>query len=254
MSTDENTRMTNIGLWRRAHVGAAKRAAAIWEVLTALRACTVELPYDRTMRYLASAIYNNASYDACLNYEDAEDFEEALREDKNEDLAVRKDVDGVDTIVMSPFFSEKIIGSLHHMKLTYLGGYCRLDELSALNCVVPDVANDVPWNVSTTELEVLTKYHRSACIALVNAMRHLRTALCYVKTGLRNVAEDKYKSLPELTLDKRAAGLVEELIALADLPFTPTPLTYFGTEADRVNPLRSLPESEDGLKSLLDWA
>jgi hypothetical protein len=245
------TTLAELNLMRRAHAGAARRAAAAWKLVNDMRSLRVLLPYSDTLSFLASAIYYNAGYDACENYDCIEDFEAALAEDLATDMPERVEVEGVEHVVLRPFFSDDY-GYLLHLKMTYLHG-CKISELKALDVPAPSLVATAPAGITDDEVEVLYAHHRASAIKLVNKLRHLRTALAYLETGLRDLAEDKYRNLPKHTMDPRAAGLVTELLPVVEMDFSPAPCGHFGTEADRVNPLRALPTDEDGLASLLSW-
>lgn len=240
---------TELSLFRRAHVGAARRARRAWGLVEELRSCTVVLPYTKTLHFLSAAIYFNAGYDACERYSSVEEFEESFEEDLKKTYPERLSVDGVDCIVMRPFFSPEY-DFLTHLHMSYLHG-CDPKELVALDAKVPELTTEVPTGLSDEEATALIAYHRAATIKLVNRLRHLRTATDYLTTGLRDAAENKHKSYPEHTMDPRAAGLVEKLVDVSTLPFLPAPCRHFGTDADRINTLHTLEADEATLAPLL---
>lgn len=240
---------TELSLLRRAHVGAARRAARAWALVAELRECTVTLPYAKTLRFLAEAIYFNAGYDACERYESVEDFEEALEEDFKKTCMDRLSVDGVDCVILRPFFAAEY-GFLTNLHMSYLRG-CDPKELAALNVKVPTLSAGVPTGLSDDEEAALLAHHRAATLKLVNRLRHLHTATHYLTTGLRDAAENTHRTHPEHTMDPRAAGLVAQLADVSTLPFLPAPCRHFGTDADRINTLRTLEADEAVLAPLL---
>lgn len=243
MSTVTNP-VAELLLFRRAHVGAARRAARTWELLTALKACRLRLSRAGSLNTLASNIYYNAGYDASERYETLEEFLEALTEDVDGRWLSREVVAGEDMYVLRPFFAAGA-ELMHDLRLGYLRG-CDPKELDALNVAVPVLSTEVPAGVTDEEIKALTAYHRAATIRLVNRLRHLHTALHYVRSALADIEKKKPDAALALLLDDEVPRLVEGLTVLAELPFLPAPKSFFGTEADRVNPLRTL-EADEGL-------
>lgn len=240
-----------LNLMRRAHAGAAARARAAARVLRTLHACELVLPRSTTLSSMALAIYFNAGYDACERYASAAEFEQSLAEDLDGAWPDRRIVNGVDCYVVRPFLDRDCSSYLRHLGLGYLAGG-RLSDADLLDVPMPSLVSSEPSGLTAEEMGVLRAHHRRAALRCVNLLRNLRTALYYVTTALG-------KEVPALTakggctLDARVAGLVAELEAVADMPFEPQPLRHFGTEADKVNTLRVLPDGEAALEPLLKW-
>lgn len=241
--------LTDLALFRRAHVGAARRAARAWRLVAELQSCSVLLPFEKTVQFVAHAIYFNAGYDASERYSCVDEFRCDLVDDVNKAYPERVSVDGVDCLVVRPFFSKET-DFLPDLHLSYLHG-CDPGELKALDVPAPELSTVEPTGLTASEVEALIAHHRGNCLKLVNRLRHLRTATHYLATGLANAAENKHRTHPEHVMDARAAGLVADLAKVADLPFPPSPCTHFSSDSNRINNLRTLPADEAVLEPLL---
>lgn len=245
------TSSRELTLFRNAHAGAARRAAHIWELVCELKSCTVVIPSKTALTFLANSIYYNGRYDASERYESAEEFEVDLAEDFSRAFPERVTLVGVESVVLRPFFNASW-DYLLDLGMSYLRG-CDTAEIEILNAKVIEVSATLPEGLTDDEHDVLTVYHRSACLKFINAMRHLHTTLKYISEGLASVAENKYKKCPEHVMDPRAAGLVAELVAAVDLPYLPVPCGHFSSDSNRLNTLTKLDADEKTLAPLLCW-
>lgn len=237
-----------LDLLRRVHAGAGLRAQQTWTLLQELAQASVHVPRKGAQRKVAEAIYFSSAYDACERYESVEEFLEELGQELDEAWPQRIVLEGEEHYAIHPFFS-KAEGYLYQLGLGYLAG-CRLEELRALSAPVVQYTGVEPVGLTEQELEAVMAYHHRGALSLVNALRHLRTALHYVRLGLDKYALAVARDVP-LSFSPRVHEVVGELESLAAMPLKPAPKEYFGTEADRVNPLKSLPATEAELAFLL---
>ncbi len=236
-----------LNVLRCVHRGVARRAAEVWARVMALNSTVMLLPVETTVAKMADAIYFNSRYDAYERYECVEEFAEALKEDLDTRWTERVSHAGGEHFVLRPFFGDGC-DNLHALGLSYLRG-CALSELKALDAHVPSELDAVPSGLSEEELEAVAAFHRRKTVTMLNALRHLYTALHYVKSGVERDVR-KARASVAVVLPDETERKVSELLALVDLPIEPRPTTYFGTEADRVNPLRALPSSVADLELL----
>lgn len=240
-------------LFRRAHHGAALKAAIAYPLVQRLQSAWIWLPREKTLSHLARSIYFNSGNDACETYESVEDFQVELTFEVEAAWPPAVSLDGQAGFMLKPFFnalplyfSDLRVGSLHG---------CDINELSALE--VDGVPARAPClntlslaGLSREELAALVQFHHDKALAIVNALRHLTTALHYLQTELKRGLTLGPRG-EALRHDEEIAALVDALGLAVQLPFLPAPASHYGTEASRVNPLRALPRTEDALACLL---
>jgi hypothetical protein len=228
---------TALALYRSTHAGATRLAGRIAPLVKALHESRIWLPREAAVRYLAHAIWGNTGFDACINYESPEAFAEELRPDLDNDWPERELREGVEHYVLRPFFSDT-----DHLSEAGLGSLrtCSLKEISALMAATPRAyaAGEAVTGLSDEELTTLIGMHKSATLAIVNAVRHLTTALSYPTSGLARV--DGIRREVAVVLE---TGITERLAALAAavaLPGVEAPMAYFSSDWDKKCRLRDL--------------
>lgn len=242
---------SSLELARLVYAGTARKATRALAAVKALQACALFVPKAAVLSRVAQAIYYNASYDASERYETLEDFEEALVEDLDAAYeAVTRG--GVACYVIRPFLTSEP-SFLGRLDLGYFGGYARADEFEGL--AVPTsalVASESSVSGLTVDEENwLLAAYRKRTINLVNLMRKLSTAMAYVQTAL-----EREKTKPGLFTSSEREGdfaaAAAEVSNACRTDFSPAPMSYFGTEADRTNPLKQLPTTREQLACLLE--
>jgi hypothetical protein len=240
----------DLSLSRRAYAATIRRAAAIWSLFTELRACPVVVTREAAINAVAEKVYYSNRYDACERYETIEDFKESLKEDLDEHLyATSADATHY---TLRPFFAGLDEPAyLFELGLSYLKG-CNYSDLTGLDVTAKLGLADLLEKSSVAaapstsseagipeEVEILVRHYRSETIRLVNLMRHMATALRYIRSALTE-PERIAKLYVTAEKDPAIEPLVTALERAVALPFEPAPCSHFGTEADRVNPLRRL--------------
>ncbi len=204
--------------------------------LKALMEREVLFEREAFLREASESIYASNRFDAYERYDSAEEFALELAEEVDAQLE-RRDVDGVAHYVVRPFFN----GALPSYNDT---PYDRLrraffawEGVTKLLAVERYVAPEsLPVEGLTEhELETLTRGHLRRALERVNLLRNLRTALHY---GRRYLEEPRGGPAAGAQVD----ALIAQLEALSTLEGLPEPATFFGTQTDRTNPLKALPE------------
>ena len=240
----------NLAYLRSVHAGTTRKAARVWSLLNALSERRVFVPAATALNVAAEAIYYKLD-DADERYCSIESFKEDLVEDLDERWP-KEVIAEVPHYVLRPFFAEDS-GYFIHLDMSYLRGALSLKELSGLN-VLARASSPAPHIVGLPEeeAEMLAKVYHGKTVALVNLMRKLSTGLCYISSALKprpHRANDLYSAaLKDGGIEELVAGLVAE----TTMPLMPAPARHFGTEADRTNPLRALPEERGALDFLLE--
>lgn len=224
---------------RTLYAAITKRARAAHEVLRSLRSREVLVPCATLASEVAFSRYFDCRYDTSEQYGSVEEFEEALREDLDGTFDKRV-VGGVAHYVVRPFFERHPMGtSLNGSKLERLRQACHpREELFGLETAVFEAPPLEPvTGLLREELEALAASYRTRALTLVNNLRVLRTAMHYVRGFLAH----EHVPLESLGVTAEVRAEFDELEKLATLPGLPEPARWFGTEADRINPLRKLP-------------
>lgn len=233
-STTELT--ASLAIYRSTHAGATRLAARIWPLVEALRASRLWLPREAALRYMAHAIYGNAGFDACMNYESPDEFAEELRADLDKGWPELETLDGVENHVLRPFFGDTPY--LTEAGLSSLGA-CSLEDIGALNVSPRErPAGEAVTGLSEEELTALINLHRSATLTIINAVRYLTTALSYPKSALTRL--DSIRREVNVVMEP---GVEERLAALAAaviLPGVDAPAPYFSSDWDKECRVRSL--------------
>ncbi len=249
-SSSNSACAATLTLSRLLYAGAARKAARTVAALRALQACAIFVPRAEALSRVAQAIFYSARYDACERYETIEEFEEALIEDLDQG-AERVTRNGVDCYALRPFLCADT-SLLGHLGLGYFGGYATASDFTGLDVAESALyaSTETVSGLTDTELEWLQDAYRRKTLTLVNLLRKLTTAMAYVHIALRNEAtKPSLFSACEREGDFAAAAAA--LSEACHTDFTPAPAGYFGTEADRINPLRQLPTDTAQLGCLL---
>jgi hypothetical protein len=227
---------------RRTHYGALAVAAHVWRLLNELHGVPVLLDGRKLINAATLSIFSSASYvERFETYEDCEAF-------------VAKRLDEVLTCDMSSgapryrvfaFFAEEPFPFYERVGLGYLRGCARselalLDVASSLAALGPDPRFDAPVSgLSDAEYSVLVAHYTRETLTLVNRLRHASTALAYIRFKVEH-PEPIADVLVDGALPEAVGPLVSALEHALALPWDPAPARWFGTEADRINPLRTL--------------
>lgn len=235
---------SGLALTRRAHARLARRAAAAWLLLNELSSLRVHAPRTAVVRAIAEKVYYSGRCDVMERYESIEEFEVELSLELDSGLTSAA-INGTTCYVIRPFFASRDSLYLFEMGLSGLRG-CELAELTGLDvaALLPALPLDEACAEPVTgllglEAEMLARAYRAESLKLINLLRKLATALTYVRSAL-TVTPVKDTLYAKSIKDPGAGALVGALSGLSVLPFLPAPCTHFGTEADRVNPLRRL--------------
>jgi len=228
--------VSRLNVARRLYASLSERAAAAYAIIRTLRAQELTVPCEVLVNEVATSVYYSASYDAYMRYSSLEEFEEALREDLDESLPGRK-VNEVAHYVLRPYFNPSLEVELRGAKVnTLLQTFHGRKELEVLNVAVYVAPTATPIEgVLDAELRTLADdYHRRSLV-IVNALRTLKTALASAATTMARL------NPAELGMSAEVEAMLLRLGALVELPMLPPAARWFGTEADRINPLPELP-------------
>lgn len=235
---------------RQLYQKVAHRSAKAWALINRAAGLRLWVPANLALDRIADSIYYNASYTASEEYSCIDSFKFDLKDEVEEAFGEVELINGVAHYVLRPFFNPESSPFLSKLGLAYLCG-CRLSELAPLNVAEP---SDPPCSplcgLSADELDILVKAYTSQALTLINTLRHLSTALCYVS---KRLGEGMRLGIagPELPHDSAAYAVVAELVQVCTLPIEPAPAKYFGTEASKVNPLQALPVPASTLAALM---
>lgn len=250
MSNSSSPRCNNyadLKLARLAYARVAVRAQKAWALLHKLHNTTIEVSCTLLEDTLVQAILYNRNFDA---YEAFEGNIEAFKRELVPTLHSKllKTPDGR-AYQLKPFFGEYFIAELPNL-MSLLGlGYLRpraISEFKALNVCVDASVEAIeavlePQNLLSGELAILTQHYVEATRQLVNVLRDAATALTYLVTAVVRdapaiyVAANKPEDIP---------SRLEAIKASLELPLEPRPAAWFGSEAMRINPLRTLAEPD----------
>lgn len=221
---------------RQLYAALSARAAAATTLIERLRSFEVEVSKETLVKNVASTIYYSSAYDAHERYDCIEEFEMALREDMDESL-ISRDCGDVPRYVIRPYFNAmpdiELRGAPVYILLQYF--FVRKELVPLAVPVFEAPSCGIITGITESEIAALTEHYHHRSLALVNALRVLKTALISAESGL------KRHNLAELGMTSEAEALVLQLSVLADLPSLPPVARWFGTDADRMNPLSSLP-------------
>jgi hypothetical protein len=224
-------------LYRETHAGATRLAGRVWPLVESLKASRMWLPREAALRYLANAIYFNSGYDACMNYDSAEEFAEVLRDDLDAGWPDREMLDGVEHHVLRPFFGD--VPYLHEAGMSSLGA-CRLSEISELKAAPRPKGLEVAvTGVADEELEALIALHKTAALTIVNTVRFLATALGYPMSALKRIS-DSGRELA-VVFDSEVSERLAALTEAAVIPGIPKPDAYFSSNWDKDCRISDLP-------------
>ena len=233
-STAELT--ASLAIYRSTHAGATRLAARIWPLVEALRASRLWLPREAALRYMAHAIYGNAGFDACMNFDSPDEFAEELRADLDKGWPEREMLDGVDHHVLRPFFGDTPY--LTEAGLSSLRA-CSLEDVEGLKVAPRErVAGEAVTGLSDEELTALVNLHRSATLSIVNAARYLATALNYPTSALARM--DSIRREVKVVMEPDVAERLAELAAAVALPGVDAPAAYFSSDWDKNCRVRDL--------------
>lgn len=223
--------LDELSLLRLAHAGASRRAAKAFAHLKELQSCAVHIPRARSIQRMAHALYFNSSYDAYERYGDVDACAEAVAEDLDAHWPERVSHDGVEHYVLRPFFCQDS-AHLHLLGLGSLRG-CAPTELAGLSKPIVVANTSTPQGLSPDELEALRSYHHREIVERLGALRHLSTALQYVRRALQSDIP-RFQEQTGLVLDPRATPNVQALLTLSTMPLRVPPAAFFGSDMDRV--------------------
>lgn len=196
-----------------------------------------EVLFERAafLKEAAESIFFSSRFDACERYDSAEEFAEELAEEVDTQFE-RRDVEGVTHYVVRPFFNGTLptyndtpYDRLRRAFFAWEG----VAKLLAVERYVapPSLALE---GLTEHELETLTRGHLRRALERVNLLRNLRTVLHYARRYL-----DEPRGGPPAGAE--VAAIVAQLEAVCTLEGLPEPATFFGTQTDRTNPLKTLP-------------
>jgi hypothetical protein len=199
---------------------------------------------------MADSIYFDGKYSAGEDYSSVEEFLSELTFDVDKAWPELSGNGDNAEYVLRPFFNAKQ-ELLSGLRL----GYLRTGDFSKLKALAVDVPNFDGFSgdiegLTLEELTELIKGYRTKVLKIVNLLRDLSCTLNYVKAG---VERDLPKALgTAYTLpDGSPIPIIEKLRSLCDLPILPAPTEFYGSEADRINALASLPGSANELAKKL---
>jgi hypothetical protein len=222
---------------RRLYAALSARAAAAHAVLEQLRTRDLRIECDALVHEVANAVYHSAGYDAYERYDTLEEFEQELRAELDEALESAQD-GSVRYYVLRPYFNtvtaiDRLPGSRVHSLMNIFYGRPQFDALAVAPYTAPSPLQVA--GLTGEEIEVVAADYRRRTLALVNALRTLETALTSARATMTR------RTPAELGVSAEVEALLAQLTALVVLPGLPPVARWFGTEADKVNPLTRLP-------------
>jgi len=232
------TATDKLHLARRAYAALSVRAVDANAVLETLRACEVRIECNALVNEVANSVFYSAAYDAYERYSSLEEFEQELRSELDEVLPNASE-NGVPCYVLRPYFNDRdliehVTGSKVHSLMNLF--YWR-PELAALNIeryTAPAAAHIV--GISDQEVEVLAANYNGRGLKVVNALRTLETALTSARSRFSRVTPES------MGVSEEARACFTRLAELVALPGLPPTARWFGTDADKINPLPTLPD------------
>ena len=222
---------------RRMYAALSARAAAAHAVLEQLRRCETRIECGALVREVAQAVYYRAGYDAHERYDSLEEFEEELRIELDAALESAED-NGTRVYVLRPYFNpgspiDLLPGSKVHSLWNMFYGKPQFETLAVTPYTAPAPAPVA--GISDDELGLVTSDYRRRTLTLVNALRTLDTALTSASESMTRLTP------AALGVSAEVQELLAKLRALVALPSLPPVARWFGTEADKINPLTRLP-------------
>jgi hypothetical protein len=245
---DMRTLLLEVYEARRSHFFTSLRAKRAKELLKALADCRFWLPRAEALSAFGSAVESQL-FDSDGD-DDSGEFSgsEACEQMFAAHLPETQTLDGVLHVVVRPLLeystsTTRALGLEGHL------AFCTPKELTALDAELllreEYLGGDpVITGISAREARVLAAYHAGAALALVNVLRHLETALHYMESARANDF-GRFSPTRAWVQTRHDDGIEELLVELertVKLPLVPKPARWFGTDADRVNPLKALPE------------
>jgi len=224
---------------RRTYAALSARAVEVYAVLETLRSYELRIECPALVHEVANAVFYSAAYDASERYSSLEEFEEELRNELDEVLPLQVAVGGP-FYVVRPYFNDRnliehIPGSKAHALMNMFYWRAEFGRLNLERYIV-SLAGPIS-GVSDEEIGVLAEdYHRRS-LEVVNVLRTLDTACASANTRFARVSPDSMGVTPE------AFASLTRLGELVTLPGLPPAARWFGTDADKINPLSALPEN-----------
>lgn len=232
------TATNKLDLARRAFAALATRAVDANSVLETLRACEVRIECNALVNEVASAVYHSAAYDAYERYSSLEEFEQELHSELDEILPGATE-NGALFYVLRPYFNDReliehLAGSKVHSLMNLFYWRSELLALSVERYTAPATAHIA--GISDQEIEVLAADYRRRGLEVVNAFRTLDTTLTSARSRFSRVTPES------LGVSMEALACLTRLAELVALPALPPTARWFGTDADKINPLPALPD------------
>ncbi len=230
--------LDELDLLRLAHAGASRRAVKAFRHLKEMQDCTVRIHRAQSIQHMAQALFHNAGYDACERYADVESCAEAVADDLDAHWSERSVHEGEEHYVLRPFFCADP-AHLHLLGLGYLRG-CAPSELHALSKPPVEASAAAPTGLTPEELEALRAFHYRETVQRLSALRHLNTALQYVRRALED-GVPKFRQHAGLILDPCTTLRFQALLKLSDMPLRLPPASFFGSDMDKVTAIHWMP-------------
>jgi hypothetical protein len=232
------TATDKLHLARRAFAALSARAVEAHAVLETLRACEIRIECNALVNEVASAVYHSAAYDAYERYSSLEEFEQELRSELDEILPGATE-NGAPCYVLRPYFNDReliehLTGSKVHSLMNLFYWRTELEALSVDRYMAPAAAHIS--GISDQEIEVVAADYLRRGLKVVNALRTLDTALTSARSRFSRVTPES------LGVSEEARACFTQLAELVALPGLPPTARWFGTDADKINPLPALPD------------
>jgi hypothetical protein len=233
-----STATDKLHLARHAFAALSARAADANAVLQTLRACEMRIECNALVNEVANAVYHSAAYDAYERYSSLEEFEHELRSELDEVLPGATE-NGAPCYVLRPYFNDReliehLTGSKVHSLMNLFYWRSELEALGVERYSAPAAAHIA--GISDHEIEVLAADYCRRGLKVVNALRTLDTALTSARSRFSRVTPES------LGVTEEARASLTRLAELVTLPGLPPTARWFGTDADKINPLPALPD------------
>lgn len=217
------------------------RACKAFGLVKRFQALSVAVDRRELANTVAHAVYYNASFAAYENYSDESELAEVLLEEYDQALPRDKGNTDDGAYVLSPFFNGRLNRecNLHGSPAwEVLNATWPPDNLAALDVqpLILPAGQEPLSGVLPAEMDILTQHYLSRSRAIVSAMRSLHTVLLSGRSRMERGAQ-------ALGVAQPACLLWDELASALELPVLPVPSSMRGTESDRTNPVRVLPEA-----------
>lgn len=237
----------------------ATKASLLSNALEDLKNTSIYLNKTEAFDKAASYCFYNANYTNFENYDgDFDEFKSEgsyFEDDFKSYFGEAKLIDNVECVEVFPFFTDKETSFLNALNMGYFTGYSELSEMEALTKAKPfyAISDSIAIELVPEELEALKEWYASKICTTLSAFRKAETALTYIEKGFVHVND------PSSTISIRnEAGNMDMSYIIAKIEvakaclitgWTVPPATCFGTDADKVNPVRRVPENIEELVS-----